>query len=198
MGIENRDYTLILDRSGSMSTGDCNGKTRWQAARESTEAIASKISTVDQDGITLYTFSGSHKRYDNVTPDKVTQVFKETDPMGTTNLAAVLKDAFNDWEKRKKAGSLKEGDTILVVTDGEPDDKKAVADTIKAITQKMDADSELSVAFFQIGRDTGARDYLRSLDDGLTGAKFDIVDAKSFDELENMSLTEALIAAIED
>jgi hypothetical protein len=37
---------------------------------------------------------------------------------------------------------------------------------------------------------------LRDLDDNL-GAKFDIVDAKTADELENMTLSEALLQALE-
>lgn len=200
MSVENRDYTLIIDKSGSMQTSDVNGRSRWIAAQESTLAIAQKISTLDPDGITVYTFSGNHKRYDNVTPGTVPQIFKENDPMGSTNLAGVLQHALDNWATRKKNGQLKTGDTILVVTDGEPDDRKAVIDVIRGITQKMDSDNELAIQFFQIGRDEGAKQYLKSLDDDLpgAGAKFDIVDAKTFDDLENMTLTEALAAAISD
>ena len=66
--IENRDYTLIIDKSGSMSTGDQpGGKTRWQAAEESTLALAQECEQLDPDGITVYLFSGRFRRYDNVT-----------------------------------------------------------------------------------------------------------------------------------
>ena len=200
MGIENRDYTLILDKSGSMATMDVNGKSRWESVRESTLALANKISTLDPDGITVYVFSGKHARYDNVTPDKVMQIFKEHEPMGSTNLAGVLTHAFEDWNKRKKAGQLKTGDTILVVTDGEPDDRKSVASAIKSVSQNMDSDEELAVSFLQIGNDSSASSYLKSLDDDLVaaGAKFDIVDTKTFDQLEGMTITEALLAAISD
>lgn len=51
--IENRDYTLIVDKSGSMSTADQpGGKTRWSAAQESTLALARKCEQFDPDGIT--------------------------------------------------------------------------------------------------------------------------------------------------
>jgi len=72
----NRDYTLILDKSGSMSTRDqLGGKSRWQAAQESTVALASKCEEFDPDGITVYTFSSKFRRYENVTAAKVEQIF---------------------------------------------------------------------------------------------------------------------------
>ena len=47
--------------------------------------------------------------------------------MGRTDLASVLQDALNNYLKRKASGDTKpNGETILVITDGEPDDGKAV------------------------------------------------------------------------
>lgn len=203
MSIENRDYTIIIDKSGSMSVADCaNGQTRWQAAQESAEAVARKCETVDPDGITVYVFSSKFKRYDDVTAAKVSEVFAEHEPMGGTGTAEVLHDAFADWEKRKKSGAMKSGDTIVVITDGEPNDREAVAREIVSVSKKMDADEELAVLFLQVGKDGGAAKFLTFLDDDLQGkgAKFDIVDAKSFEEIEEKGLTlsEVLLAAIED
>ena len=93
--MQNRDYTLILDKSGSMSTTDQPaGRSRWQEVQESTLALARKCEQFDPNGITVYVFSGRFKRYDNVTAAKVEQIFLENDPVGTTNLAAVLQAAF--------------------------------------------------------------------------------------------------------
>ncbi|MEY2975984.1 MAG: hypothetical protein RLZZ435_121 [Cyanobacteriota bacterium] len=126
----NRDYTLILDKSGSMSLKEGN-QTRWQVAQESTLAVARKCEQLDPDGITVYTFSTRFKRYENVTASKVEQIFLENDPMGTTNLAAVLRDATQNFFERKGAGQMtKDGETILVITDGEPDDRRAVIEVI--------------------------------------------------------------------
>jgi len=89
-----RDYTLIIDKSGSMSTPEQpTNKSRWETAQESTLALARKCEQFDPDGITVYLFSGRFKRFDNVTASKVVQIFQENDPAGTTNLAAVLQDA---------------------------------------------------------------------------------------------------------
>lgn len=200
MTIENRDYTIIVDRSGSMATRDINGKSRWEAAREATQAIAEKCATVDPDGITLYTFAGNFKRHDNVQPGAVARAFAEHEPFGSTDLAGVLKDALGNWRTRKGDGSLKNGDTILVITDGEPDDRAAVAKVIVETSKVMDKDEELAIAFFQIGNDSGAKRFLDSLDNDLQGqgAKFDIVDAKTFEEVEKIGISAALLAAIED
>ncbi|HEY9702214.1 MAG TPA: VWA domain-containing protein, partial [Allocoleopsis sp.] len=124
--LENRDYTLIIDKSGSMSTPDQpGGKSRWDTAQESTLALARKCEQYDPDGITLYLFSGRFKRFENVTSAKVNEIFMENDPSGSTDLAGVLKDALDRYFKSKSQGTAKaNGETILVVTDGEPDDRK--------------------------------------------------------------------------
>lgn len=200
--LENRDYTLIIDKSGSMATPDQKGgRNRWITAQESTLALASKCEQFDPDGITVYLFSGRFKRYENVTSAKVTQIFQENDPSGTTDLAAVLKHATDDYFQRKGAGQNKpNGETILVVTDGEPDDRKAVMRVIIEASRRMDKDEELAISFIQVGSDAQATRFLKVLDDELqsAGAKFDICDTITMEDMEDMSLSEVLLNAITD
>lgn len=56
------------------------------------------------------------------------------------------------------------------------------------------------MSFIQIGRDPGATRFLKALDDELTraGAKFDIVDTICLDDMEDLSIAEVLMNAIED
>ncbi|RYE93431.1 MAG: VWA domain-containing protein [Myxococcales bacterium] len=215
--LEQRDYTLIIDQSGSMGIGDVgNGQTRWQAVQESTLALATKCEQLDPDGLTVYLFSTSFRRHDNVTSSRVAELFRGATPDGSTNLAAVLRDAFDGYFQRKAAGQSKpQGETILVVTDGSPNDQDEVIDVIVAATHRMEKDEELAVLFVQIGRDAGARDFLKRLDDDLVGpqktgffqklfggskktARFDICDTISFDEMEDKPLTKVLLDAIQD
>ncbi|AFY82328.1 vWA domain-containing protein [Oscillatoria acuminata] len=200
--LDNRDYTLIIDKSGSMSTPDQRGgRTRWQEAQESTLALARKCEELDPDGITVYVFSGRFKRYDNVTAAKVEQIFQENEPAGRTDLAGVLQDALNDYFKRKSAGQTQlNGETILAITDGEPDDRKAVMKVIIEASRRIDKDEELAISFIQIGNDRTATQFLKALDDDLinAGAKFDIVDTLTIDDMEEMTLTEVLMNAIID
>lgn len=200
--LEQRDYTLIIDKSGSMATRDQLGnKSRWETMQESSLALASKCEEFDADGITVYLFSGRFKRYDNVTANKVTQVFKENEPSGRTDLASVLQDATSNYFQRKAAGQTKpNGETILVVTDGEPDDRKAVMKVIIEASRRMERDEELAISFIQVGTDAQATKFLKILDDELqsAGAKFDIVDTVTMEDMEDMTLTEVLLNAITD
>ncbi len=200
--MSDRDYTLILDKSGSMSTPDqTSGRSRWEIVQESTMALARKCEQFDPDGIAVYVFSGRFKRYDNVTAAKVEQIFRENDPAGTTNLASVLQDAINNYFERKAAGKTKpNGETILVVTDGEPDDRRAVFEVILNATRQMERDEELAISFIQVGKDPQATKFLKALDDQMQniGAKFDICDTITIEDMEDMSLSEVLLNAITD
>lgn len=200
--MSDRDYTLIIDKSGSMSTPDqAGGRSRWEIAQESTLALARKCEQFDPDGITVYVFSGRFKRYENVTSAKVAQVFMENDPAGTTNLAGVLQDATKNYFQRKAAGQTKpNGETILVITDGEPDDRKAVFEVIIQTSRQMERDEELGISIIQVGSDPQATKFLKALDDQMQsiGAKFDICDTITLDDMEDMSLADVLMNAITD
>ena len=200
--VEERDYTLIIDKSGSMSTQDQpGGISRWETVQESTLAVARKCEEFDPDGITVYLFSSRFRRYDNVTSDKGAQIFQENDPMGRTDLAGVLKDATDNYFQRKAAGQTKlNGETILVITDGEPDNRKDVMKVIIEASRQIDRDEELAISLIQVGKDAIATRFLKALDDDLqgAGAKFDIVDTVTLDDMENMTLAEVLLNAIID
>jgi uncharacterized protein with von Willebrand factor type A (vWA) domain len=200
--LQDRDYTLIIDKSGSMSTPDqVGGRSRWDAAQESTLALARKCEQFDPDGITVYVFSSRFRRYDNVTSAKVAQIFLENEPSGTTNLAGVLKDATDQYFQRKASGQTQPGgETILVITDGEPDDRKAVMVAIVEASRQMEQDEELAISMIQVGNDATATQFLKALDDQLqgVGAKFDICDTVTIDDMADMTLSEVLLNAISD
>jgi uncharacterized protein with von Willebrand factor type A (vWA) domain len=202
MSLQDRDYTLIIDKSGSMSTPDQpGGHSRWDAAAESTLALARKCEQFDPDGITVYLFSSRFRRYDGVTSSRVTQIFQENDPAGSTNLVGVLKDATDQYFERKAAGKTKAGgETILVITDGEPDDRKGVMRVIIEASRRMDIDEELAISIIQVGSDATATRFLKALDDDLqgAGAKFDICDTITIDDMADMTLAEVLMNAIAD
>lgn len=202
--LENRDYTLIIDKSGTMARKDCEGgRSRWEMMQETTFALASKCEQFDPDGITVYAFSSHFRRYDHVTASKVEQIFNENEPVGRTEMAKVLQDALENYFQLKKQGQAKlGGETIIVVTDGQPDHPQAVIQTLIEATQKIDRDEELAISFIQIGNDAEATKFLKTLDDDLqsAGARFDIVDTITIDEIEQegISLKEVLIRAITD
>ena len=200
--LENRDYTLMIDKSSSMATADQpGGKTRWEIAQESTLALAQKCEAIDPDGITVYLFSGRFKRYDNVTSEKVASIYAENEPMGRTDLASVLQDGLSNYFQRKAAQQTKaNGETFLVITDGEPTDHKAVIRTIIEAANQIDRDEELAISLIQVGHDKKATVFLQALDDQLqsAGAKFDIVDTITVEDMQDMNLSDVLLKAIMD
>jgi len=198
--IRDRDYTLLIDKSQSMSTQDQpEGKSRWEVAQESTYALAKQCEEYDPDGITVYLFSSRFKRYDNVTSDKVAQIYGENDPMGKTDLLSVLEDAIENYFQRKAAGETKpNGETFLVITDGEPEDRKGVIRYIIETSRRLDQDQEIGISLIQVGETKGQiREYLYALDTQLieAGAKYDIVSVTLMEDLETQSLSETLIKA---
>lgn len=196
--LSKRDYVICIDKSGSMASKHKNS-TRWKYAQEQTLALASKCADFDSDGIDVILFSSSVKSYNGVTPDKVEQIFKENDPGNSTATDLALKTVFDAYFSKKSAGNAKPV-TCVVITDGEPNDQKAVVKVLIDAANKIESDEELAVTFIQVGDDPGARAFLESLDNDLQsqGAKFDIVDTKNEEEMDSMSITDILVAAISD
>lgn len=200
MDLKNLDIELLLDKSGSMTNRDCPGnKTRWEYGQETTLALATVAEKYDQDGITVVPFAGRFKVHEGVTSAKVTQVFQEHSPMGSTDTAGVLRNRLDAYFGRKGKGQAK-STVLLVLTDGAPDDMQAVADVIINATKNMDRDEEIAISFIQIGTDPAATKFLEFLDDGLQakGAKFDIVDTLKIADVENLTVEQLIEKAFTD
>ena len=58
----------------------------------------------------------------------------------------------------------------------------------------------MAISLIQVGHDKKATVFLRALDDQLqqAGAKFDIVDTITIEDMEGMSLSDVLLKAITD
>lgn len=186
--LEDRDYTIIVDKSGSMS-GD-----RWNQAKNAVTFLAPQCVKADTDGITLYFFSSSSTKSENITSaKKVMKAFSNNSPSGSTNLHDVLERAFNDRTKKKPL-------TILVITDGCPNNSKKVEQLIINESKRLNKDEDLSISFIQVGGDSSAASWLTKLDDDLEshGAKFDIVDTLSCNELKDIGFEQMIKNSIED
>jgi hypothetical protein len=200
--ITERDYTLMIDKSASMNISDDDqGKTRWELAHDSTLELAKVCEKFDPDGITIYLFSGRYRRYDNVTSDKVTEIYAENEPMGATDLSSVLEDALENYFARKAKGETKpNGETFLIITDGAPDDPKSVMKLILNAADRIDGDEEMGISFIQVGHDREATKFFQALDDRLQdiGARYDIVDTITIEDMQDVPLTQVLLNAIID
>jgi Mg-chelatase subunit ChlD len=190
------DFIIVIDKSGSMAEPVKAGSsvTRWQAVQESAMTFVRDVEQIDSDGLGLVLFSGgSIVSNDGVTSTNIRDVFASNQPRGSTPLAEALTAAL------KLAGKSDKKDFIVVFTDGVPDDKAAAAKVIIDQANSQETDDALTFLFIQVGDDAGAAAYLKQLDDDLTGAKFDIVDAKTVAEADSFPTTADLIVhAIND
>ena len=185
------DFIVAIDTSGSMGEPVKAGSsiTRWEAVQESALTIIRDVEKLDQDGIGLVLFGGPNIRaLDGVTSDKARDVFASSSPRGSTPLAEALTAAL------ALAGKSDKKDLIVVFTDGVPDDRQAAARVITQAANAQETDDALTILFVQVGDDRSATAYLKSLDDDLRGAKFDIVDARTVPEVDAFASTVELIA----
>jgi Mg-chelatase subunit ChlD len=186
------DFIVVVDKSGSMGE-PWKGRTRWEAMQESVMTFVRDVEKFDADGIDVVELGGDCLTHQGVTSQKVRDMFATMSPRGGTPLAQALTNAL------KCAGKSAKKDFIIVFTDGVPDNGAEAADVIRRQANAQETDDACTILFVQVGDDAAASRYLRSLDDDLKGAKFDIVDAKTIDEAEKFSTTADLIlAAIAD
>lgn len=189
------DFIVVIDKSGSMGEKDMPGNcSRWKYMEETAVAFCRDIEELDSDGIGVVLFSGtSIIKEDEVTVSRIKDVFASNRPSGGTPLAEALEAALS------LAGKSDKKDFITVFTDGIPDDKTKVVNVIKKQANSQETDDACTILFVQVGHDVQAASYLKSLDDDIKGAKFDIVDVKTIDEAEKFpTVAELIVAAIND
>lgn len=189
------NFTILIDTSGSMGEPVKAGSptTRWEAVQESAITLIRDVEKIDADGLGLVLFGASVQSFDPVGVATARDVFATTSPRGGTPLAEALTAAL------KLAGKSTKKNFIVVFTDGVPDDKAAAAAVITNAANALEKDEDLTFLFVQVGDDARASAYLKSLDDDLKDAKFDIVDARTVEEADKFATTsELIVAAIAD
>jgi Mg-chelatase subunit ChlD len=206
-----RDYTLIIDRSGSMGhtervhvpmktaeklhkNAGVHSLSRWAQVDAALQYLVPYVVAEDPDGIGVYFFDSRWDEAPNVcSENQVHQLFQRNRPGGGTYLADVLKEAM-------EPDTVGRAETIFILTDGQASDPNYVSRAIIDYTKKMCKPEMLSISFIQVGTDGGAQDYLNSLDDDLEhrGAKFDIVDAMTKDEMEGKSFLDVVELSVHD
>lgn len=199
--LKKRDFILLVDKSTSMNEKDGTSKTRWERAQEQTIGLAQECIKFDSNGITVGFFAGDVKLYDNVDggDEVMKKIFGENEPNGSTDTAKALDKVLQAYLATRGTANCKPI-TVLVVTDGAATDEPALVKCIVNAANAIDSDEEIGISFLQIGTDQHAHDFLKRLDDNLVkeGAKFDIVDTKTFAEMENMTLVDVLMEAVTD
>ncbi|MEM9219872.1 MAG: hypothetical protein AAGD25_36785 [Cyanobacteria bacterium P01_F01_bin.150] len=203
-----RDYTIIMAKTLVNPVAPPPGFTeRWLTAQSSILELAQTCENFHPEGITLYLASqtADHSctflRHDRVQTPAFEALVEANQAPKTITLAKGLQAALDEYFERKTAGQAQaNGQIILIVLDGEPEDRMAIANVIVQATHKIDRNEELGIGFVQIGEDPIAQGFFEMLDDHLeeVGAKYDIVDAKILSTIERDSLTKFLLDTLFD
>ena len=206
--LRDRDYTIIMAKTQVNPVAPPPGfAERWITAQSSILELARTCEEFHPGGVTLYIASQTAEndctflRHDRVQTSAFETLVEENSAPETIALSQGLQAALDDYFNRKAAGQAQaNGQIILIVLDGEPTDRMAIANVIVQATHKIDSNQELGIGFVQIGEDPIAQGFFEMLDDYLeeSGAKYDIVDAKILSTIEHDSLTTFLLDTLFD
>lgn len=172
------DTVFLIDDSGSMA-----GRS-WRETAKALEAITPICVAHDSDGIDIYFLNEKDDAwYHNIkSAAVVSEIFSAVRPRGGTPTGQRLNQILKPYIARLTANSETKPLNIIVITDGEPsDDVESPIINVAKKLDKLDSPAwQVGIQFFQVGREPGAREHLRQLDDELEqiagGELRDIVD----------------------
>lgn len=187
------NFIFGVDVSASMGATDCpNGVSRIEYLKEKVKLFAVEASKWDEDGIDVLTFGQKVTEYRGITAEKAAEVIT---PLKANEMQTQTADLISKAYEMHKEGGY-EQTVLFIATDGAPSNPQAVKDTIVDITTKVANDKEFTISILTVGQiDSGLQAFLTDLDDNLEGAKHDIVDVKSLEEVDFM---EAFAGALND
>lgn len=188
MGFRKNLKKLLTGGAGA-DAGPPEPVTRWEKAVAALSGISKQVSKIDPDGIDVYCFPGADgggvDRYKNVVDrDSVMALVSAQEPAGPCRMAEALSLAFASAAERSGDKPV----SMLVVTAGQPDDEEEVIKVIKKAVEEQH--SYLSITFVHIGDDPDAEEFLRRLDENMTGmsadgAEVDIVDTVKDEDMRS-------------
>lgn len=200
------DCVLLLDSSGSMGdrissgvrTRDGSLMTRWNWCRKEMLNFYSQGSAYFPEGITLVPFANNFAIINEARAPAIKQLFNTLSPVGSTNIAKPLSFLFDDYFRRKarNQGSVKPL-VIAILSDGEGN-AHVLRRLIINTTHKMQYENEIKVTFLAVDASSQGRPVIEALDNSLyhAGAKYDIVDSRTFDEMRHYGLLKMVVAAL--
>ncbi|KAF2265178.1 hypothetical protein CC78DRAFT_462125 [Lojkania enalia] len=187
------DTIFLIDDSGSMA-----GRS-WRETGEALKTITPICTQRDADGIDIYFLNHPDSSiYKNVkTASTVQEIFQTVKPGGGTPTGQRLNKILRPYLQRYQADP--DGTkpiNVIVITDGAPsDDVESVIINAAKKLDKLEAPAwQVGIQFFQVGREEGAREHLKQLDDGLAELAGDdelrdMVDTVPFTGAQNEELS---------
>lgn len=160
------DTIFLIDDSGSMA-----GRS-WRETAAALETITPICTQRDADGVDIYFLNHPDSSlYKNITTaGTIVEIFQSVRPSGSTPTGQRLNKILKPYLQRyERAPENTKPINVIVITDGEPSDdvESAIIQAAKKL-DKLDAPTwQVGIQFFQVGKEPGAREHLKQLDDGL-------------------------------
>lgn len=194
------DTVFLIDDSGSMA-----GRS-WRETRQALEIIAPICTQRDADGIDIYFLNhvGYSLQKNITTAEAVVRLFETVRPSGSTPTGQRLDQLLRPYLERYRYNpDLTKPVNIIVITDGAASDdvESPIIHAAKRL-DRLDAPAwQVGIQFFQVGKEPGAREHLKQLDDELKelagdGELRDIVDTVPFTGDGNAELSAAGILKV--
>ncbi|KAK4207453.1 collagen alpha-5 chain [Rhypophila decipiens] len=193
------DTMFLIDDSGSMAGSS------WREVKEALRAITPICTAHDADGIDVFFLNSKNPAHSdgagfpNVRgPEQVEALFNRVRPHGGTptgtRLNQILKPYLREYERKIAMTGDPDNSGVnpvnmIVITDGVPtDDPESVIVSIAKKLDKLEAPPyQVGIQFFQVGKEPGAAEALKELDDNLAeqhdGIR-DIVDTVTWNKRE--------------
>lgn len=177
-------FIIAIDTSGSMSSTDtADGTSRLKFSMETIKTFVREAEKLDPDGVSIYTFDHVLKTFPDALSGKIDSILASIVMGASTMTHLAITRAFEEHLAKKNEQTF-----LMIFTDGEPNDQKAVIDSIVNITKKVADPLEFRIAFITVGKRSAAlQAFLTDLDDNLKtkyGALHDIVDVKEIGEVD--------------
>jgi hypothetical protein len=191
---------FIIDISSSMNHEDgTNGLSKFEWCRNQVTALADRLAPYARD-VTITVFNERYQTAESCNRDAVLAIYNQVRPNGNTDLVDPLMARCRHALENYRPGSRPT--LIAVITDGLPNhprDPFAVNQALIEFTKQLSSPKQILISILQVGAEFDGADFCLDLDQNLVkeGAKYDIVDTRTFGELKNEGLTQCLIRAIE-
>lgn len=179
---------FLADMSTSMDEKDG----RLMNAREVGVTLAEDVAELDDNGmIHFVTFGGRVVDHGEVDLAKIEEFYKAPKPRGTTPMAKALL-AIEAPVARRMTGSEAAHQLVIILTDGEPDNKQDVIKALVTLTVNVTSQSQIAFLFVQVGTDQGAKDYLDLLDNSAKSVTkgIDLVKTLHFSQISDYGVAE--------
>lgn len=195
------EIVLLVDHSASMGDthiGIPGDLSKWVWCRQQIDNLFLCTDRVLDGGFTLVPFNAKFQIRKNITLWDLKQTFRQLKPEGQDkNISAPIESVMNDYFYARKPDSKPL--VVVVLTDGTQNIGAPLQNMLIEASHKLRKPGEVVVTFMQVGDSILGEELFHDLDRNLVakGAKYHMVDYKTFGELRNKGVVSELLETVQ-